>query len=171
MGRNIGGAGKLVQAVVRRRLHLVEVVIAVVALILRVVRQRQSGAQVVASARQGVAEEWIGRILAWTVHIGHTGGSEALSPIIPATGFGGINQSQGLGPVRARAFGIEIDGYARNQRLPEVLEQLIRIIKRPGRAVYDMAADAADLVRDIGFLAPLDDVKLADTALPPFADD
>ncbi len=80
--RRIDGchAGELVHAVVRCRLYLVQHGPAVIALELGVIRQRflRTGwIQELRAALQG-REERTGRILAWTVHVGDTVGTEAL---------------------------------------------------------------------------------------------
>ena len=145
------GAGELVQAIIRCRLYLIEVVIAVVTFVLRIVRQCSGGEQVIGSSRKRVAVERIGGILSGAVHVGQARGRiEALCPIVPTAGCGGINQRQSLCAVGACAFLIEIDGDAGNERLPEVLKELPRVVKRSSRAVNHMAPNPACLSRHIG---------------------
>ena len=134
----------MVQPVIWSRLNLVQVVIPVVALVLRTGRQRCVGIQIERRVLQCVAVERIGRRLAGAVHIGNAGccgigaealvscAAKALSPRVPTAGGGAVHQGQGLSSVRSRAFLVQVDGDARNQRLPEVLEELTGIIKGPG---------------------------------------
>ena len=105
------------------------------------------------------------------VHVGQARGRiEALCPIVPTAGCGGINQRQSLCAVGACAFLIEIDGDAGNERLPEVLKELSRVVKRSSRAVNHMAPNPSGLSRDIGQLTPVDHVEFAEAALPAFGD-
>ena len=131
-GRRIqaGDAGELVHAVVRRRLHLVPVVHAVIALELGVVRQRV-GRRARRCCRQSSyirlvvqREEEEIRVgagvpaLARAVHVGNAIGPEALRPIVQTAGLGGVHQREGLAAIRRRPLLVEVDGDMRNQRLP-----------------------------------------------------
>ncbi len=171
MGRGIGRAGELVQAVIRGRLYLVERVQAVIALVQAIVRQGGIGIQVLLGAGKGIGHERVGRILAGAAHVRRQPiGPGALGPGVPAAGLGGVDQGQGLRAIGSRAFLIKVDGDARDQRFPQVLEQLTGVVEGPRRGVHDVTAEAAILTGDVGLLAPLEDCGLAEEVLHAFHD-
>src|SRR5260370_11919827 len=97
-----GDAGELVVAVIRRRLSLIEVVETVIALELRIDRQRMCCTTVVLSVvlvkiircvLQGEVKGVSSRAcLSRAIHIRNAIGPETLRPIIPAAGLGRIHQ-------------------------------------------------------------------------------
>ena len=183
-------AGELVHAVVRRRLELVPVVHAVVALELGVVRQRRiCGAAVLGVVEVEVVwlviqreEEQVGddaaacqsiacrRALSGAVHVGRDAiGPEALRVIVPTAGLRGVHLCQGRrDAVGGKTFLVKVDGDVGNQRLPLCLNQHLRVVERPGRCIDDMALDAAVLAGDVGLLAEFEEVVLTWEALPAF---
>jgi len=57
--------------------------------------------------------------LPWAVHIGNPIGPEALRPIVPTAGLGGVNQVEGLrNPIRRCFLLVQINGYTRHVRRP-----------------------------------------------------
>src|SRR5207237_961421 len=178
-GRRVdaGHARELIHAVVRRRLDLVPVVHAVVALELSVVRHRVGrGPPIVVRVEPlGVVvqreEEEVGvgaggRTLTWAVHVGHAIGAEALRPIIPAAGLGRVDQREGHAAIWCRAFLVEVDGHAGHVRRPAGVDQQRGIIERPGRGVNHLAEDAAGLTGRVGLLPEFNEAVLAGEALP-----
>src|ERR1700756_1301259 len=170
----------MVEPVVRSRLNLVQVVIPVIALVLRAVGQCGCGVQIIRRVLQRVTVERIRDGLPWAVHVRNSGycsfgtealvsgAAEALSPCIPTAGGGAVDQGQSRSSVSGRAFLVEVDGDAGNQRLPEVLEELTGIVEGPGGTVHDVTADTTVFSHNKRLLAPIDDVELAETALPGF---
>src|ERR1019366_5628118 len=180
-GRRIhsGNAGELVHAVVRRRLELIPVVHAVVALVLRVARQgvqsapilqRGGEVEVVRLVIQREIENIAGR-LARAVHVGHAIGPETLRPVVPTAGLGGVNQRQGLAAIRRRPLLVKVDGYTRDQGLPNVLGAELRIVKWTGRGIDDMTPDTAILAGRVGLLAEFQEIVLSGEALPRLGQD
>ena len=144
-------ARELVQAVVRRRLQLIPVVQAVIALELGIVGYgvgRRTPVVVDVEVHGLVIQreiEQIGGGLARAVHVGHAIGAEALRPIVPTAGLGGVDQGEGLAAVRRRPLPVEVDGYARNERLPNVLGTELGVVKGTGRVINDMSPDTTVL--------------------------
>src|SRR5271165_2464830 len=174
-------AGEPVHAVVGRRLELVPVVHAVIALELGIVGQRgQCGpavlgvveVEVVGLIIQREIEEVWNRAragsLARAVHVGRDAvGPEALGIIVPTAGLGGVDQLQGWGyAVRRKAFLVKVDADMWNQRFPLRLNEHLRIVKRTGRRINDMALDAAVFAGDVRLLAEFEEIILAREALP-----
>src|SRR5271165_4748236 len=174
-------AGEPVHAVVGRRLELVPVVHAVIALELGIVGQRgQCGpavlgvveVEVVGLIIQREIEEVWNRAragsLARAVHVGRDAvGPEALGIIVPTAGLGGVDQLQGWGyAVGGKALLVKVDGDVRNQRFPLRLNEHLRIVKRTGRRINDMALDAAVFAGDVRLLAEFEEIILAREALP-----
>ena len=96
---NARDAGELVHAVIGSRLELIPVVHPVIALELGVIRNRVKRSpvvlavvhiQIIGLVIQREIEE-IGSGLPRAVHVGNTVGPEALCPIVPAAGLGGVN--------------------------------------------------------------------------------
>ena len=102
------------------------------------------------------------------VHVGHAVGTEALSPVVPAAGLGGVDQGEGLAAIRRRSFLVEVDGHIGNVRSPAGVDQERGIIERPSRGINDLAVDAAGLAGDKRLLAELEEAVLAREALPAF---
>ena len=95
--------------------------------------------------------------------------AEALRPVVPAAGRGGIHERQALGAVRRRAFLVQIDLHVRHAGLPAQLQQQRRVVERPRRGVDHMALDAAVLAGLERLHAEFDEAVLAEQALPAFA--
>ncbi len=188
---NAGYAGERVRAVVGCRLELVPVVHAVIAFVLRVVRQRSGcGGPSVRSVvhvegvllvQERVKEEIRARAGAWglarAVHVGDVVGPEACGPIVPAAGLGGVGQRQGwCHPIRRETFFVEVDSDVRNQGRPLHLNKQLRVVKGPGRGILDMTMDSAVLRRSgrdrggvrscVGRLTEFQEIVLASETLP-----
>ena len=81
--------------------------------------------------------------------------AEALRPIVPTAGLGGVDQFERSAAIRRGALLVEVDGDIRNQRLPTELQQQRRVVKRTGGGIHDMASDTAVFARREGLLAEL----------------
>ena len=145
-----GVARELVHAVIRRRLRLVQLRPAVVALELGVVRDRRLRVGAIEPLRAVLQrrEERARRVLPRTVHVGDHRPSvgpqvKALGPVVPAGRPGRVHPFQRLLAVGGRAFLVQVDRHARNAGLPRQLKQQRRVVERPGRGVDHVAADAA----------------------------
>ena len=190
-GRRIrrGHARELVHAVVGCRLELIPVVHAVIALELRVIRQRSRGRPamlgvvkvkvfrlVVQREEEQIGERgppWRFRIptLARAVHVRDRIPAgirmEALRPIVETAGLRMVHQRQCWGySVGRDPLLIQVDRDMRNQGFPLRLHQHLRVVERARRSVDDVALDAAILTGNIGLLAELEEIVLAREALP-----
>ena len=175
-------AGEAVHAVVWRRLQLVPGVHAVVALVLRAVRKRVRRRaavlrvvpiEVLRLVLQGVEERVNGVTtgvqarLARAAHVRLAVRAEALHPVVPARGIGVVDQRERrCHAIGGHALLVQVDTDVRDQRLPAQLQQQLRGVERPGRGVDDVAVDRAGLARCEGLLAELQEIALADVALP-----
>src|ERR1700731_2776683 len=119
--------------------------------VIRLVKQRVEK-EVLVGRTRGI------RALAGTVHVrllccrlaGASGSGairvEALRPIVPTAGFGSVHQFQGWRhAIPGKAFLVEVDGDARNIRLPGLLYHLLRSIKGTRRGIGDESLDTAVL--------------------------
>ncbi|ETN73097.1 hypothetical protein NECAME_18525, partial [Necator americanus] len=159
-------ARELVHAVERRRLNLVEHVHAVIALELRIVRQRPL---LRVEPHPGVLqreEERIAGALARAVHVRHAVRTEALGPVVPARGLRRVDEPQARGTVRGDAFLIQVHRDVRHVGRPLRMNQQRWVIERARRRIDDFAPNAAILVRRVLRLAELDERALAREALP-----
>ncbi len=186
VGSTAGHAGELVSAVVGRRLELIPIVHAVVALELGIVRQRgQRGPAVLGVVEVEVIrlviqreEEQVrtyagARGLARAVHVGDViairirrkpwAKSSKLLVWVVSTNCEGRRYA-----VRGNPFLVQVDGHMRNQRFPLRLNEHHRVVKGTGGGINDMALDAAVLARDIGLFAEFEEAVLAGEALPAF---
>ncbi len=164
-------AGETVHTVVRRRLYLVEVVQTVVALELRIVRQRPvTRIQPLRRIVEGEVERIRSR-LTGAIHVrGRVIGAESLCPIVPAGGPGGIYQSQRLRAVRRCALLVKVDRDAWNIRCPACVQEQRRIVKRPRGGIRHLTVNTAILAGRKRYLAEFHELIFTDESLPAFGD-
>ena len=90
---------------------------------------------------------------------------DGVGEVVEARGRGGVDQRQRPGAVRERLLLVEVDGQARDQRFPDVLDVEALVVERTGGGQDHRSGDAAVLAGRVGSTAPLDAASLADEAL------
>ena len=200
MRRDVGCAREGVAAVVRRGLHLVPVVPAVVA-----AGAVDNGAGAV--ERQGVLVERVGAQLSGAAHVDllagglahHAGAGRRIAQaavgadeilkasrrgaevgtgrvvdqidvVVEARCLRAVDQRQRLGAIGVLDLLIELDRDARHQRRPDVLHVVALLIERTRHRQHHGALDAAVLASSVGRAQPVDGVALADEALQAVRD-
>src|SRR5207237_6276646 len=104
------------------------------------------------------------------VHVRIAIGPEALGPVVPAAGLGGVHQLQRLADaIRPDPHLVEIDRHARHVRRPARMKQHLRVIERTRRGVNNLTPDASVLAGHVWLLAEFDERVLAGEALPTLA--
>ena len=174
---NTSDAGEPVRTVVRRWLELVPVVHAVIALELGIIRNRVERSavvlvvvhvQVIRLVKHREVEE-IGSGLARAVHVGRAIGPEALRPIVPTAGLGGVHQLEGWGHAIARnALLVEVNGHIGHVRRPAQVQVELWIVEWACGIVDHFAMDTAGLPYCEEFLAELKEGVLSGETLPTF---